>query len=180
MNIDWKTRRETFISPEVGEILVKQIQHEFENQRLYQNFQYWFDNNGYVGQAEYFKKRAHEEKNHAQWIIEWLTQADYLFEVPEVKQMEISIHSEESIKLEIIQPHIQTVDKEIETTELIKNIYDISIQNRDYLTSLWLSKLLLEQAEEESLSHLAIDAFDKSSDPILIDMYFAKHINKKF
>ena len=51
-----------------------------------------------------------------------------------------------------------TVEKEIETTELINKIADKAFEEKDWQTLTWLQeKLIPEQHEEESTSRTALD-----------------------
>ncbi|MDL2252011.1 hypothetical protein LJC12_04095 [Odoribacter sp. OttesenSCG-928-J03] len=166
-------RRESYLSDEVAQLLIEQIGHELNNQYLYHNFAIWYDTNSYFGQAAYFYKRKEEEMNHAQWIIDYLTQSDYSFEIPATDPKLIDIYKGVTgKKLDIVHPHKATIDREIETTELIHKIYEKALEKKDYITTHWLKRLLEEQAEEEELSHVALDIFRHTSDPLIVDKYF--------
>lgn len=166
-------RRESYLTDEVAKLLIEQIGNEYENHFLYHSFAIWFDINSLFGQADYFYKRAEEEKEHAQWIIDYLTQSDYLFAIPAVRPDMIDIYKGCTGKsFEIVYPHKVTIDREIETTEAIQMIYKKAHEMGDYITSHWLKRLLEEQAEEESLSHVALDVFQHTSDPLMVDRYF--------
>jgi ferritin len=176
-NNKYSDRRKTsFLTDEMGEALVLQIKHENENRKLYKNFELWFSNRSLAGQAEYFHQRQHEEKNHAQWIIQWLDQADYEFEIPATPDMPVKFAKEvnEEIYDESLDIHQQVLVREIMTTDAINRLYEIACHQKDYITQFWLKKLLLEQAEEENLSHEALDTYDYSKDILIIDERFKK------
>ncbi|MCC8179789.1 MAG: hypothetical protein LIP23_02620 [Planctomycetes bacterium] len=164
-------RRESYLAQDMADLLIQQIGLELNNQYLYYNFGIWCDINSYFGQAAYFYHRAGEEKDHAQWIIDYLTQADFLFSIPGTDAFYIDIFKGKK-KLTVKDPHDEVLIREIETTRAINNIRALSEETHDYITGHWLRKLLLEQAEEEELSHTALDIFEHTDDPLIVDKYF--------
>jgi ferritin len=166
-----KARKESYLAKDVADLLIQQIGLELNNQYLYHNFGIWCDINSLFGQAEYFYHRAGEEHDHAQWIIDYLTQADYLFSIPGTDARYIDIYRNKD-KLTPKLAHEEVLIREIETTRSINNIKATADETRDYITSHWLRQLLLEQAEEEELSHTALDIFDHTEDPLIVDKYF--------
>lgn len=164
-------RKESYLARDVADLLIQQIGLELNNQYLYHNFGIWCDIHSYFGQAAYFYHRAGEEKDHAQWIIDYLTQADFLFSIPGVDADYIDIYKGKK-GLTVKDPHDEVLIREVETTRSINNIKAVAEETRDYITSHWLRRLLLEQAEEEELSHTALDIFDHTNDPLIVDKYF--------
>lgn len=170
-------RRESYLSDELAKMLIIQVKNELNNHYLYLNFAIWYDINSYFGQAAYFYHRAGEERNHAQWIMDYLNQADYLFAIPATDAEHIDIYQGKDpfcfASAEHVQdPHDITLDREIQTTRAINLIKHKAIELNDYITDHWLRELLLEQAEEESLSHTALDIFGHTKDILIIDKYF--------
>lgn len=166
-----KARKESYLAQDVADLLIQQIGLELNNQYLYYNFGIWFDINSLFGQAAYFYHRAGEERDHAQWIIAYLTQADFLFSIPGTDAQYIDIYRGKK-DLSVKDPHDETLIREIETTRAINNIKAVADETKDYITSHWLRQLLLEQAEEEELSHTALDIFNHTDDPLIVDKYF--------
>ncbi len=166
-----EARKESYLAADVADLLIQQIGLELNNQYLYYNFGIWMDINSLFGQAAYFYLRANEERDHAQWIIEYLTQADFLFSIPGTDAQYIDIYKNKK-ELTVKDPHDEVLIREIETTRAINNIKAVADETHDYLTSHWLRRLLLEQAEEEELSHTALDIFSHTDDPLMVDKYF--------
>ena len=164
-------RKESYLAADVADLLIQQVGLELNNQYLYHNFGIWYDINSLFGQAEYFYHRAEEEKTHAQMIIDYLTRADFLFSIPGTDASYIDIFRDKK-DLKILDPHDETLMREIETTRAINNIRAVADETRDYITGHWLRALLLEQAEEEELSHTALDIFNHTDDPLIVDKYF--------
>ena len=164
-------RKESYLAADVADLLIQQIGLELNNEYLYHNFGIWCDIHSYFGQAEYFYHRAAEEKDHAQWIIDYLTRADFLFSIPGTDANYIDIYKGKK-ELTVKDLHDEVLIREIETTRSINNIKALTEETRDYITGHWLRQLLLEQAEEEELSHTALDIFDHTDDPLVVDKYF--------
>lgn len=164
-------RKESYLAEDVANLLIQQIGLELNNQYLYHNFGVWYDINSLFGQAAYMYHRAGEERDHAQWIIDYLTQADYLFSIPGTDAHYIDIYKGKE-SLCIKDPHDEVLVREIETTRSINNIRAVAGETHDYITQHFLRRLILEQAEEEELSHTALDIFDHTDDPLIVDKYF--------
>lgn len=144
-------RRLCQISPEVGEALVKQAAHELKNYNLYNSFANYFALEGIVALEEYFSKRAAEEKNHHDWVLKYLNDADFRIIYPAIEKNE-----NQAVDNWLI-PFTATVAREIETTQLIYAIYELAHSQKDYMTCSWLyEKLIKEQIEEESTSRMAV------------------------
>lgn len=79
--------------------------------------------------------------HHHDWIFDYLTDADIKFEYPEIEPNNIKIKNP-------LQPFELTLEREIETTDLIYKIYEQAWAEKDYMTFIWLqSPLLTEQVE---------------------------------
>lgn len=165
------SRKESYLAKDVADLLIQQIGLELNNQYLYHNFGIWYDINSLFGQAAYCYHRANEEHDHAQWIIDYLTQADFLFSIPGTDAQYVDIYRNKK-ELSVKDPHDEILIREIETTRAINNIKAVTDETKDYITSHWLRQLLLEQAEEEELSHTALDIFNHTDDPLIVDKYF--------
>lgn len=170
-------RRESYLSDEIAQMLITQVKNELNNHYLYLNFATWYDIASYFGQAAYFYHRAGEERNHAQWIMDYLNQADYLYAIPATDAEHIDIYQGKdpfsfATEEHVMDPHTITLDREIQTTRDINAIMRKAVEMNDYITDHWLRALLLEQAEEESLSHTALDIFEHTKDILVIDKYF--------
>lgn len=147
------------MSTTVGDLLVKQLSHELKNFNLYNSFANYFSLEGIVDLEKYYTKRAHEEKLHHKWIFNYLTDADYriIYTTTPI--------NEEQIVDSWLAPFKATVDREIETTQLIYTIYEAAIAEKDFMTASWLyEKLIKEQIEEESISRMAVSIIEIDGD----------------
>lgn len=151
-------RKLCLISPKIGDLLVKQLEHEMKNYNLYRSFASFFAIEGYSALEEYYQKRATEEKLHHDWCFQYLTDGDYKFKYP-------SISENTETFSELIDPFKLTVDREILTTEMIYKIYEAALEEKDFMTASWLSKKLIkEQIEEENTSRMALTIMEESAD----------------
>ena len=152
------TRKLSLIGPVIGDLLIKQIGHEIKNYNLYKSFANFFGLEGIVSLEKYYNKRAEEELTHSEWIYSYLTDADYAARYP-------AIEENKEVWEQYIDPFKLTVDREIQTTELIYNIYETAIKLKDYMTTSWLfEKLIEEQIEEENVSRMALAIMEEDSD----------------
>ncbi len=151
-------RKLCLISPEVGEMLVKQVAHELKNRNLYLSYANYFSVEGVTDLEEYYRKRAAEENNHHQWIMDYLSDGDFKFTYPAVEENTEKFD-------DYITPFKQTIDREILTTQMLYAIYQKAQAESDYMTSSWLyEKLIKEQIEEENTSRMARTIMEEESD----------------
>lgn len=147
------------MSTTVGDLLVNQLSHELKNFNLYSSFANYFSLEGIVDLEEYYTKRAAEEKNHHDWILSYLHDADY-----RVKYAITPVNEEQSVDSWLV-PFQATVDREIETTQMLYTIYESAVSEKDFMTASWLyEKLIKEQIEEESISRMAISIIEMEGD----------------
>lgn len=147
------------MSTTVGDLLVNQLSHELKNFNLYSSFANYFSLEGIISLEEYYTKRAAEEKNHHDWILSYLHDADY-----RVKYAVTPINEEQTVDSWLI-PFKATVDREIETTQMIYIIYESAISEKDFMTASWLyERLIKEQIEEESISRMAVSIIEIDGD----------------
>jgi len=151
-------RKLELVSETIGELLVKQLAHELKNYNLYMSFANYFGVEGIDDLKIYYEKRANEELNHHKWIYDYLTEADYKFIYPVVIQNDAQIE-------DYITPFKATIDREIQTTQLIYTIYKAAQTEGDIMTVVWLENLLIrEQIEEENISRQALTIIEEESD----------------
>ena len=151
-------RKLMLISSELSSLLVKQLAHELKNYSLYMSFANLFGIEGISDLESYYRKRASEELLHHQWIMDYLTDADVKFMYP-------SIDKNTETADDYVTPFKQTIDREIQTTEMIYKIYEAAMAEKDFMTASWLSeKLIKEQIEEENTSRAALDIMEQDSD----------------
>lgn len=151
-------RKLQLVSKEVGNLMVKQIAHELKNHNLYRAFANFFSVEGIPDLEAYYRKRAHEEYNHHEWLCTYLSDADFKFMYPAVDMNAEKVTT-------YLDPFVQTIDRETLTTEMIYDIYRQCEVEKDLMTCSWLlEKLIKEQIEEENISRMARTIMEESSD----------------
>jgi ferritin len=139
-------RRESAIADKTAKLLVEQISHELYNHSLYRTFANYFAVQGLDDLETYYIGRAEEEIDHHRWIVDRLNYAHVEYKYPSIDAVEVEIKDN-------VDTFVQTLDKEIETTELIYNIVNSAQEENDWETFNWLQDTLVdEQTEEEHIS----------------------------
>jgi ferritin len=156
------SRTTKLISEELAAMLVAQAAHELKNYNLYNSFSNYFALEALSDLEEYFYIRAEEEKEHHDWILHYLSEADCRIIYPAIEE------NKEQKVTSIIDPFISTVKREIETTQLIYAIKNRALEEGDHMTSHWLDILLIkEQIEEENTSRMARAIMELDGDILL-------------
>jgi len=151
-------RKLSLINNEIGQLMVKQIAHELKNYNLYLSYANYFSVEGILDLEEYYKKRAKEENNHHKWLMNYLSEADFKFMYPAVEMNTEKINN-------YIDPFVQTVDREILTTQMLYAIYEQATAEKDLMTAWWLYETLIkEQIEEENVSRMARTIIEEPAD----------------
>lgn len=143
------------LSDNIIDRLVEQISHEMYNHNLYSGFANYYKIKGLEDLYKYYTRRAHEELEHHQWIIDFLNENHIDFKYPSIPEVSETYD-------DLVTPFELTLDKEIETTNLILEIVDLVQDEKDWLTFNWLMRdsvpcLVAEQREEESISRTALN-----------------------
>lgn len=173
-------RRYCELDESLIELFIRQIQHELSNRYIYKMFANFFSTEGLYKLSKYYLKRAEEEDNHHEWIYNWLTYNGADFTYPTIPDITLNFDKREF-------PFTFTVDREIETTDMIDEIMNKAVELKDYRTIAWLNgngpiegKLIPEQTEEESISRTIRDiALEPNTDWIsksdsIYEFYFNK------
>ena len=157
LNENETKRNNCMCSEDMIAILVKQISHELRNYTLYKTFANYFGNEGLTILEDYYNLRADEELLHHTWIAKFLNQRGVMFKYPAIAEINEEFD-------DYITPFELTVEVEEETTRMIYSILELAQKENDWITVAWLMQndekngaLILEQAEELSISNLALD-----------------------
>jgi ferritin len=151
-------RKQKLISENLKKLLVKQLAHELKNYNLYKQFANYYKVAGIDELGEYFNKRADEELVHHNWLFDYLTDGDVEFQYPAIEANNVTVKNH-------LEPFQLTVDREIETTNLIYDLYEAAKAEKDYMTMIWMERpLLFEQIEEENTSRTALGIMEEDAD----------------
>lgn len=146
--------RKFIISSNMVDLLNNQLQDEIMNHNLYRTFALFFRSKGLFKLEEYYNLRAKEELEHHDWIYGYLSYCGIPLQYPGVQPINI-----DGIKDEV-EIFSMTVDREIETTAHVNEIYKTAMREGDFGTIAWLmgnstvkGNLIPEQTEEMSISN---------------------------
>lgn len=152
------------LSYRMVELLIRQLKHELYNMNLYRTFANFYGTKGYAVLEKYYIERSEEEKAHHNWIEAFLRETDARIKYPEIPAIE------EEWGEDMIKPFKLTVEAEIKTTQLIDEMIDQAMTEKDWGTYMWLlsdddewGRLRREQIEEESISRTALDIAESDS-----------------
>ena len=174
-----KLSKECTLENEIVELLVKQLQHELENQNIYYSFSVYFNKYGLTKLVKYWRDRAHEEYNHHLWCLNYLLECNADFEYPEVTAIKLDLEDR-------IEPFKLSVEIEEETTESVNKIYKKALEIGDSATIAFLmgvssveGHLISEQSEEQKLSMDTLKLATEGTDWITIqDAIYSRYNNE--
>lgn len=150
-------RRKCTLSENIQKLLLRQLKHELYNHNLYMSFSNFYGVQGLAVLEQYYKERADEEYHHHSWIRTYMNENDAAYIYPDIPAISETFEDN-------VTPFKLTVDKEIQTTQLIYEIVNAALEEGDWATFNWLNgdndetgRLVQEQVEEESISRTALD-----------------------
>lgn len=137
------------------QLLLKQVEHELENERLYLIFAGWLDVNGWPETAKFFSVKSGEERKHANDFIKFIHQSGCKHSaIPSTTSVPNTVDSIETL-LEA------TLNKEVETTKMIASIYFEALKSMDAMTAEFALHYSKEQREEEQWARSLIRLYKK-------------------
>lgn len=133
-----------------------QIQAEEESSRLYFSMANWCSAKGYPGSAAYLYQHAEEERIHMIKLVNYLSERGVHAETRGLEHPQNDWDSLKSVFKQVLS-HEQKV------TELINNLYEVCLNEKDYLTSNFLQWYIQEQVEEEASAYTVLDKLELAS-----------------
>jgi len=133
-----------------------QIKAEEESSRLYFSMANWCDTNGFSGSAKYLYAHADEERMHMIKLVNYLSERG-----SHAKTLALEEPQNEWGNIKEIFKGV--LEHEQKVTELINNLYEICLTEKDYLTSNFLQWYIQEQVEEEASAHTVLDRLELAS-----------------
>ena len=116
----------------MGKLFIKQVAHELKNYNLYKTFASYFDVEGIADFTAYWNKRAGEELNHHNWVVDYLSEANYPVVYPTIEANDVEIKDYST-------PFTASLDREIETTQMIYGLYDGKLPNKKPADGIFLT-----------------------------------------
>lgn len=140
----------------VIEAINAQIKAEEESSRLYFAMANWCDTHGFPGSAAYLYIHADEERMHMIKLVHYLNERGAHATTQELEKPQNNWDSLQNVFQDVLT-HEQKV------TELINNLYEVCMIEKDYLTSNFLQWYMQEQVEEEATAHTVLDKLNLAS-----------------
>lgn len=140
----------------VVDALNAQIKAEEESSRLYFAMANWCDTNGYPGSAAYLYAHADEERMHMIKLVNYLNERDSHAKTQALVEPQNNWDSLQEVFKDVLS-HEELV------TSLINNLFEICMNEKDYLTSNFLQWYIQEQVEEEASARTVLDKLSLAS-----------------
>jgi len=130
--------------------LNKQINAEEHASRLYFAMGVWCDRNGYSGSAKYLFAHAEEERMHMVKLVRYINERGGNAVTDSLPKPKNNWDNIQAVFKEVLS-------HEVMVTGMINSLYEVCLQEKDYLTSNFLQWYIQEQVEEESTSREILD-----------------------
>jgi len=131
------------ISPKMQEAINNQIKAELDSAYLYLSMSAYFAENNLPGFARWMHVQSQEEVSHAMKFYHFLLERGAKVTLLALDQPS----SDFSSPLDIFE---RTLKHEQKVTQLINNLYELALQEKDYPSQIMLQWFIEEQVEEES------------------------------
>ncbi len=132
------------ISEKIEKAINEQILKEEYSSRLYLAMASWCQKNGFPGAAAFLYTHSDEERMHQLKFVHYLNDRSGYSVLQPVEQPPFKYENLLSMFQEILK-HEQYI------TASINNIYEICLNEKDYVTANFLQWYITEQLEEETL-----------------------------
>ena len=141
------------LNDQIKKLLNEQVNKEMYSAYLYLDFSGFFGGKGLSGFAEWYKKQAKEEMEHAFKIYDYIHDNGEKVELLQIDKPNVSLNDELQVLKEGLK-HEQYV------TSLIHNIYETAMNTKDYRTMQFMDWFIKEQCEEEANATELIDKYE--------------------
>lgn len=157
------------LSKLMEENLNKQINYEYESAYIYKAMAQYFSKKGLNGFKNFFDKQAIEEVEHAQKMIDYVTErGNDVKLVPFGQDAKLEFNA----LREIIE---DALHHEEEVTSRLNELMKQAKAEEDYATEQFLSWYVSEQVEEEDTFNSLLDTLDfVKEDPVAVFMLDGK------
>lgn len=138
------------IKKNVQNAINEQIKKEEFSSRLYLSMAIWCEANGYPGAAKFLYEHADEERMHMMKFVHYVNDRGGQAELMEIEKPKPEFDSLLVIFEEIME-------HEIYITNAINDLYEVTLNEKDYTTMNFLQWFITEQVEEETLFSTVLD-----------------------
>lgn len=154
------------ISNKLNDAINAQIGEELKASNGYANMAAYFNSLGLARLTEMFFHQSEEEREHAMKFVHYLLEVDGNMVIPAIPEV--------SYQFESIKEAFETaLSWEKEVTQLINQLMDLAVEEKDYATQNFLAWYIDEQVEEEaSMSQLLLIAEElKDRSPLMVERF---------
>lgn len=130
-----------------------QIKAEEESSRLYFAMANWCEANGYAGSAAYLYAHADEERMHMIKLVNYLNERGSIAITQALEEPQNNWENIQEVFKGVLS-HEELV------TSLINGLFEICMEEKDYLTSNFLQWYIQEQVEEEASARSVLDKLE--------------------
>ncbi len=132
---------------EMSEKLLKmfneQIKYEYESRNIYFGMESWLRDNDWDGFANFMKVQADEEMIHCRFFMEYLAFVNQKWEM-------LPLDGATTDYASILDIFEKGLEHEKFITKKIHDLYNVAVEDKDYLAMKFLDWYVKEQAEEEN------------------------------
>jgi len=141
------------ISGDLRKLLIAQIGSELSAHQLYMAISIYFDRASLRGWGKLFKQQSIEEAQHAQRIMDFLTDNEIEFDLPALKATSTRFSSPLSAAQRALQ-------SERDVAAQFDRMAEIAIKSGDHRGHQFLQWFIEEQVEEEAKVQAIVDLID--------------------
>ena len=138
------------IKKTVESAINEQIKREEFSSRLYLSMAIWCESNGYPGAAAFLYRQADEERMHQLKLVHYVNDRGG-------KAALMALTSPESHFDNLSHVFKQVMEHEQYITASINDLYEVTLNEKDYTTGNFLQWYINEQIEEESTMATILD-----------------------
>lgn len=138
------------ISEKLASAINDQINAEFYSAYLYLSLSNFWEEKGRKGVANWFRKQAQEEIDHAKLFMEYVHDRDGRVRLEPIAQVKQEWSS-------LLESFTDTLAHERLVTKRIYDLYELAEAEKDYATRQKLNWYIAEQVEEEASVQEIID-----------------------
>lgn len=158
------------LSDTIQQALNRHINEEFYSSYLYLSMSAWCESVDLPGFAHWLRMQSQEEYAHAMNLFDFVLEREGRALLLPVKQPPVEFAS-------ILRVMQRTLDHERQVSELIHELYALSVKEGDYPTQVHLQAFITEQVEEEKTAADIVAQLrmigDSASDLLLLDRRMA-------
>lgn len=138
------------IKQNIIDALNNQVEAEANASQLYLAMASWADSRGLEGISEFLFAHSDEERIHMLKLIRFINERGGMAIIP-------SLHIPKQDFQSLNEIFTMLLDHEVKVSEMINDIVDLTLSEKDYTTHNFLQWYVSEQIEEERLARIILD-----------------------